>query len=156
VAEIDKDQPVAQMETMEQVVDRRLESRRLNTLLLGLFAGLAATLSAVGVFGVGSYAVARRTKEIGIRMAMGATPGAMMKMVAGETLLLALAGAVLGLAGAVATSRLLARFLFDVRPAEPAVVALVAAALVALVVGSGLIPARRAMRVDPTVALRED
>ena len=156
VAEIDKDQPVAQMETMEQVVGSRLESRRLDTLLLGLFAGLAAALAAVGVFGAGSYAVARRTKEIGIRMALGATPGAVVKMVAGETLLLGVAGALLGLAGTAATSRLLARFLFGVKPAEPSVVGLVAAALVALVVGSGLIPARRAMRVDPTVALRED
>jgi len=156
VAEIDKDQPVAEVATMERVVESRLESRRLNTLLLGLFAGLAAALAAVGVFGVGSYAVARRTKEIGIRMALGATPASVLAMVAGETLVLAVTGAVIGLGGTVATSRLLARFLYGVRPAEPVIVAGMAMALVALVVGSGLFPARRAMRVDPMVALRED
>jgi putative ABC transport system permease protein len=155
VAEIDKNQPVT-VETMQHVVDSHLESRRLNTLLLGLFAGLAVTLAAVGVFGVVSYAVARRTKEIGIRMALGATPASVLVMVARETLLLAVIGAAIGLGGTAATSRLLARFLYGVRPAEPAIVAGVAISLVAVVVGSGLFPARRAMRVDPMVALRED
>ncbi|MGA3017830.1 MAG: FtsX-like permease family protein [Bryobacteraceae bacterium] len=156
VAEIDKNQPVAGVATMERVVESMLESRRLNTLLLGLFAGLAVTLAAVGVFGVASYAAARRTKEIGIRMALGATPASVLAMVARETLVLAVAGAAIGLCGTVATSRLLARFLYGVRPAEPAIVAGAAMVLVAVVVGSGLFPARRAMRVDPMVALRED
>jgi putative ABC transport system permease protein len=156
VAEIDKDQPVAAVATMEQLVESTLESRRLNTLLLGLFAGLAVTLAAVGVFGVASYAVARRTKEIGIRMALGATPASVLVMVARETLVLAIVGAAIGLGGTLATSRLLARFLYGVRPAEPAIMAGVAMALVAVVVGSGLVPARRAMRVDPVVALREE
>lgn len=155
VAEIDKNQPVAAA-TMQRVVDSRLESRRLNTLLLGLFAGLAVTLAAVGVFGVASYAVARRTKEIGIRMALGATPASVLVMVARETLLLAVMGAAIGLGGTAATSRLLAGFLYGVRPVEPVIVAGVAISLVAVVVGSGLFPARRAMRVDPMVALRED
>jgi putative ABC transport system permease protein len=156
VAEMDKDQPVAAVATMEQLVESWLESRRLNTLLLGLFAGLAVALAAVGVFGVASYAVARRTKEIGIRMALGATPVAVLAMVARETLVLAVIGAAIGLAGTAATSRLLARFLYGVTPAEPAILAGVAMALVAVVVGSGLFPARRAMLVDPMVALRED
>jgi putative ABC transport system permease protein len=156
VAEIDKDQPVAGVATMEQLVESTLESRRLNTLLLGLFAGLAVALAAVGVFGVASYAVARRTKEIGIRMALGATPASVLAMVARETLILAVTGAAIGLGGTLATSRLLARFLYGVKPTEPAIVAGVAMALVAVVVGSGLVPARRAMRVDPVVALREE
>jgi putative ABC transport system permease protein len=155
VADIDKDQPV-KVATMEELVQSTLEARRLNTLLLGLFAGLAVTLAAVGVFGVASYAVARRTKEIGIRMALGATPASVLAMVVRETLLLAAIGAAIGVGGAAATSRLLARFLFGVRPAEPAIVGAAAIALVAVVVGSGLFPARRAMRVDPVVALRED
>jgi putative ABC transport system permease protein len=155
VSEIDKNQPVT-VETLQGVVDSHLESRRLNTLLLGLFAGLAVTLAAVGVFGVASYAVARRTKEIGIRMALGATPAAVLAMVARETLLLAVIGAAIGLGGTAATSRLLARFLYGVRPAEPAILAGVAISLVAVVVASGLFPARRAMRVDAVVALRED
>jgi putative ABC transport system permease protein len=156
VAEIDKNQPVAEVTTMDQVVRSKLESRRLNTLLLAVFAGLAVALAVVGVFGVGAYAVARRTKEIGIRMAIGATPGSVMLMVARETLLLALAGTAAGLGGTVATSRLLAGFLYGVRPVEPAILAAMAMTLVAAVVVSGLFPARRAMRVDPMVALRED
>ncbi len=156
VAEIDKNQPVAGVATMERVVEGMLELRRLNTLLLGLFAGLAVTLAGVGVFGVASYAVARRTREIGIRVALGATPSSVLAMVARETLLPAVIGAAIGLAGTAATSRLLARFLYGVSPVEPAVVAGVAILLVAAVVGSGLFPARRALRVDPMVALRED
>jgi putative ABC transport system permease protein len=156
VAEIDKEQPVAAVATLEQLVESTLESRRLNTLLLGLFAGLAVALAAVGVFGVASYAVARRTKEIGIRMALGATPASVLAMVARETLILAVTGAAIGLGGTLATSRLLARFLYGVGPTEPAIVASVAMVLVAVVVGSGLVPARRAMRVDPVVALREE
>jgi len=156
VAGIDKNQPVAAVATMARVVAGSLESRRLNTLVLGLFAGLAVALAAVGVFGVGSYAVARRTKEIGIRMALGATPNSVLAMVTRETLLLAAVGAAIGLAGTVAVSRLLARFLFGVKPLEPMIVVVVATVLVAVVMVSGLFPARRAMRVDPVVALREE
>jgi putative ABC transport system permease protein len=156
VAEIDKNQPVAAVATMERVVENQLASRRLNTLLLGLFAGLAVALAAVGVFGVASYAVTRRTKEIGIRMALGATPNSVLAMVARETLFLGIAGAAIGLAGTIVTSRLLARFLFGVKPMEPVIIGAAALALVAIVMGSGLFPAGRAMRVDPMVALRED
>jgi hypothetical protein len=156
VAEIDKNQPVAGVATMENVVESMLESRRLNTLLLGLFAGLAVTLAGVGVFGVASYAVARRTKEIGIRMALGARPASVLAMVSRETLLPAVIGAAIGLAGTAATSRLLSRFLYGVRLLEPAVVAGVAILLVAVVAGSVLFPARRALCVDPMVVLRED
>ena len=156
VAEIDGNQPVAGVATMERVVAGSLESRRLNTLVLGLFAGLAMALAAVGVFGVGSYAVARRTKEIGIRMALGATPASVLAMVTRETLVLAVAGTAIGLGGTALTSRLLARFLFSVSPLEPAIVGGVATVLVAVVMASGLVPARRAMRVDPVVALREE
>jgi putative ABC transport system permease protein len=155
VAEMDKNQPVT-AETMQRVVERSLEPRRFNTMLPGLFAGLAVALAAVGVFGVGSHAVTRRTKEIGIRMALGATPGSVLVMVARETLLLAVIGVAIGMGGIAASSRLLARFLYGVSPAEPVIVAGVAMALIAIVAGSGLFPARRAMHVDPVVALRED
>ena len=156
VAGIDKDQPVADVSTLRQLVWRTLAARRLNTLLVGLFAGLAIVLAAAGVFGVTSYAVARRTREIGIRMAVGAAPRSVLVMVAKETLLLAVIGAVAGLGTTVATSRLLARFLFGVRPAEPVVLAGSAIVLVAIVVASAMAPARRAMRVDPMVALRQE
>lgn len=156
VAGIDKDQPVADVSTVEQLVWRTLAARRLNTLLLGLFAGLAIVLAAVGVFGVTSYAVARRTREIGIRMALGAAPVSVLIMIARETLLLAVIGSVIGIGGTAATSRFLARFLYGVRPLEPVIVAGVAMMLVGVVVAAGMFPARRAMRVDPMVALRED
>jgi predicted permease len=156
VAESDKGQPVADVSTMEQLVWRSLAARRLNTLLVGLFAGLAFVLAAVGVFGVTAYAVARRTREFGIRMALGATPASVLTMVARETLLLAVTGTALGIGGTAATSRLLARFLFGVKPADPVIVIGVAVALVAVVVASAMLPARRATRVDPMVALRED
>ncbi len=103
VGEIDKNQPVT-FETMQRVVDRSLEPRRFNTLLPALFAGLAVALAAVGVFGVGSHAVARRTKEIGIRMALGATPISVLVMVATESLLLAVIGITLGLGGIAAST----------------------------------------------------
>ena len=156
VADIDKNQPVAAVETMERLVEHSLAARRLNTLLLSLFAGLAVTLAAVGVFGLASYAVTRRTREIGIRMALGATPASVLAMVARESLLLAIAGAAIGLGATMAISRFLARFLFGVKPLDPEIVGAVAIVLVAIVVGSGLLPARRAMRVDPVVALRQD
>jgi ABC-type antimicrobial peptide transport system permease subunit len=142
--------------TLEQLVWRTLAARRLNTLLVGLFAGLAIVLAAVGVFGVTAYAVARRTKEIGIRMALGATPASVLAMVARETLLMAVTGTAIGIGGAVAASHLLARFLFGVKPAEPVIVIGVAITLVAVVVASGALPARRATRVDPMMALREE
>jgi ABC-type antimicrobial peptide transport system permease subunit len=111
-----------------------------------LFAGLAIVLAAVGVFGVRAYAVARRTREFGIRMALGATLASVLAMVARETLLLAVTGTAIGIGGTAATSRLLARFLFGVRPAEPVI----------MVPASARFPARRATRVDPMEALRED
>jgi putative ABC transport system permease protein len=155
VAEMDKDQPVADVKTMEEWVQGTLVARRLNVLLLSIFAGLAVVLAAVGVFGVVSYSVARRTGEIGIRMALGARPISVLAMVARETLVLGLIGVGIGVGGTVATSRLLAGFLYGVRPADPGIVGIVAAVLVGVVVASGLVPARRAMRVDPVVALRE-
>jgi putative ABC transport system permease protein len=156
VAGIDSSQPVADVSNMEQLVWRTLAARRLNTLLVGLFAALAIVLAAVGVFGLTSYAVARRTREIGIRMALGAAPRSILALVARETLLLAVTGAAIGLAGAAAASRVLARFLYGVGRMEPAVVAGAAALLVGIVVASAIFPARRAMRVDPVIALREE
>ena len=141
---------------MEQVVWRTEAARRLNTTLVGLFAVLAIVLAAVGIFGLTSYAVARRTKEIGIRMAVGAAPRSILSLVARETAVLALTGAAIGLAGAAAASRVLARFLFGVGAMDPKIVASAAVLLVAMVMVSAMIPARRAMRVDPIVALRQD
>jgi predicted permease len=150
VAEIDKDQPVADVSTMEQIVWRTLAARRLNTLLVSLFAALAVLLAAVGVFGVVAYSVARRTKEIGIRMALGARPAAVLAMVTKETLAFGAIGAVAGVAAALATSRLIAGFLYGVKPADPAIVGGVAVALLAVVALSGLIPALRSHARGPS------
>ncbi|HUB83551.1 MAG TPA: ABC transporter permease [Bryobacteraceae bacterium] len=156
VADIDSGQPVADVSTMEQVVWRTEAARRLNTLLVVLFAALAIVLAAVGIFGLTSYAVDRRTREIGIRMAVGAAPRSILALVARETAVLAVTGAAIGMAGTAAASRVLARFLFGVGAMDPQVVTAAAALLVGIVVASAMIPARRAMRVDPMVALRHD
>jgi putative ABC transport system permease protein len=156
VADLDKDQSAADVTAMEHVVRRTLDGRRLHTLLLALFAGLAILLAAVGIFGVTSYAVARRTKEIGIRVALGATRRSVLLLVGKETLLLASLGAVIGVGGSIVTSRFLATFLYGVSPTEPPILSGVALVMVAIVVVSGMLPARRAMRVDPMVALREE
>lgn len=154
VAEMDKDQPVADVSTMERLVWRTLAARRLNAIPVSLFAGLASVLVAVGIFGVTSYAVARRTKEIGIRMSVGARPTSVLIMVARETRLLAVTGAVIGIGAAAATSPLLARSLYGVKRAEPAVVAGVTMLLIVIVLLSAMLPARWAMGVDPMVARR--
>ncbi|MBS1873695.1 MAG: ABC transporter permease [Acidobacteria bacterium] len=156
VAGMDQDQPIADVSTMRQIVWNTLAPRRLNTLLVALFAGLAIALAAAGVFGVTAYAVARRTREIGIRMAMGAAPGSILRMVARETLLTAAIGAIAGVGAAAALSRFIAGFLYGVQPADPLILTAVAAALIVIVSASALPPARRAMRVDPVVALRQD
>jgi putative ABC transport system permease protein len=113
-------------------------------------------LGAVGIYGVVAYAVARRTREIGVRMALGARAGDVLGMVLREGGTLAAAGVTLGIAGALAASRVLAGFLFGVTPSDPAVFIVVPLLLGAVAIGACLVPARRAARVDPTVALRAD
>jgi putative ABC transport system permease protein len=156
VASIDKDQPVADVMTMSQLVDRRLAARRLNTLLIGLFAALAMGISTVGIFGLVSYSVARRTHEIGVRMALGARRLGVLGTVSRGMLAPGAAGVSVGLAFSLAASRLLAGMVYGVKPAAPHILFLAAGSLAAAVTAATLLAARRAIRIDPAVALRHD
>jgi ABC-type antimicrobial peptide transport system permease subunit len=132
----------------------RGDRRRLNLWLFGAFALLALTLAAVGVYGVISYTVAQRTREIGIRMALGAERGAVAALVVRHGLGLAALGAAVGLGGALALTRLMESLLFGVGTADPLTFAAAPLVLIAVAAVACLVPARRASRVDPTVTLR--
>ena len=139
---------------MSQVVDASVAQPRFRTFLLALFAGMAVILAATGIFGVFSYSVICRTREIGVRVALGASRGMILRMVLREILILTLAGLVVGGLCALAASRLLGHLLFGVSASDPATMAAVAFALVAVAALAGYVPVRRAMRVDPMEALR--
>jgi putative ABC transport system permease protein len=151
---IDKDQPLTRVQTLEEVVSASVAQRRFQAVLLLLFASVALALAVVGVYGVISYAVAQRTPEIGLRLALGAQRRDILGLTMTRALSPIVAGLAAGLAGALATSRLLTSLLFEVKPFDPATFALVAGVLGAVALGACLIPARRATRVDPMVALR--
>ena len=156
VQAIDPDQPIAAVRTMEQVVAESLGAPRYRTLLLGLFAFVAMLLAAIGIYGVISYAVAQRTHEIGIRMALGAQPLAVHRLVIGQGVRLALVGVGVGLIGAVALTRLLAGLLFGVTATDPLTFIGVAVILAVIASLACWIPARRAAKVDPMIALRHE
>jgi putative ABC transport system permease protein len=154
VQSLDKDLPAYAPKTIEQYLDGTIAVPRFNTFLLAIFAALAMILTAVGLYGVISYSVAQRTHEIGIRMALGAQPSDMMRLVVGQGIRLALFGVGLGLVAAFGLTRLLSSLLFGVSATDPLSFAIVVAMLFAVVLLACYIPARRAMRVDPMVALR--
>jgi putative ABC transport system permease protein len=153
---IDDEQPVYRVRTMDELVSRSLATRRFEMLLLAIFAGVAAALAAVGLYGVLGYSVAVRTREIGIRAAMGADPGRILQMVLGDACRLAGLGMLLGAAGALALTRSMAAMLFEVRPWEPSAYLAVCLAMWAIAMAAAWIPARRAVRVEPTAALRSE
>jgi putative ABC transport system permease protein len=154
VRKMDKDLPVTDVAKMPDLIDASVSQQRFRTFLLGLFAAMALVLAATGIFGVISYSVSCRTNEIGIRVALGASSGAILRMVLRETLLLAFAGLALGVPSALVASRLVGHMLFGVSANDPATLAAVAVTLSAVAAFAGYVPARRAMRVDPMVALR--
>ncbi|MGH9906297.1 MAG: ABC transporter permease [Pyrinomonadaceae bacterium] len=151
---IDPDQPVAEIKTMEQWVDSSVAAPRYRTALLGLFALLALTLASTGIYGVMSYSVAQRTHEIGVRMALGARQLDVLKLVVRKGMALVLLGVALGLAGAIALTRVMSSLLFGVGAKDPATFAVVATLLSVIAFVACYIPARRATKVDPLVALR--
>ena len=156
VRAIDPDQPIAAIRTMEQVVAESVGAPRYRTSLLGLFAFIALLLAAIGIYGVSSYAVAQRTHEIGIRMALGAEPRDVQLLVIGRGIGLALVGVGAGLIGAFGLTRLLSGLLFGVTATDPLTFAGVAVILTGIALLASWIPARRAARVDPMVALRHE
>jgi len=156
LAQMDKDLPVSDVVQLPDAIQGSLAQPRFRTLLLALFAGIALALAATGIFGVISYSVSRRTQEIGIRVALGASRGMILRTVLGETLGLAFAGVALGVPSALLAARLLGHMLFGVSASDPATLAAVAFALVAAAVLAGYVPVRRAMRVDPLEALRHE
>jgi putative ABC transport system permease protein len=144
----------AKFTTMEASLSESVAAPRFRTLLLGIFAGLAVCLALAGVYGVMSYVVGQRANEIGLRMALGASPGEILRLVLRQALVLAGLGIVIGFAGAAAVTRLLTSMLFGVKPSDPATYAVVIGIVLVAALLASYIPARRAMRVDPMVALR--
>jgi putative ABC transport system permease protein len=153
VKEIDPDQPVGQR-TLEQEFANAIVTPRLNALVLSIFAALAVLIAGIGIYGVVSYLVGKRTREIGIRMALGASRGSVLRSVLGRGLRLAGLGVVIGLIASMLAARLLAKFLYRVGANDPATFAFVVVLLAAIAVLACWVPARRATKVDPLVALR--
>ncbi|MCA1576321.1 MAG: ABC transporter permease [Acidobacteria bacterium] len=154
ISALDKDQAVFNVRTMEQALSRSVAARRFSMILLSVFAALALILAAVGIYGVISYSVAQRTREVGIRMALGAQTTDVLKLVVRDGLKLVVIGVLVGLVGAFMLSRLLTTLLFGVTPTDLITYVTVALGLVAVALAACYIPARRAAKVDPLVALR--
>jgi putative ABC transport system permease protein len=154
IHKVDASLPVAQVMTMDDLLSSSVSPRRFSAVLIGIFAGLALLLAAVGIYGVMSYVVGQRTHEIGIRMALGAQPSDVRRLVVNRGVKLAVAGIAIGLAGVLALTRVLSSLLFGVRPTDPLTFAGVALLLTGVAMLACYVPAHRAMRVDPMVALR--
>ena len=141
---------------MEQLLADSYAPRRFQTWLFGLFAAVALVIATVGIYGVISYAVSQRTHDIGIRMALGAQVTDVLRMVVSQGMRLALIGVAMGLAAALALTRIIKNLLFNVSATDPATFALIASLLVVVALIASYIPARRATKVDPMVALRSE
>ena len=154
IHEIDGNQPLVRVRTMEENVAASVAQPRFRTVLLAILAGLALLIASVGIYGVMSFAVTQRTREIGTRMALGSTPGQVFKLVIQDGLRLTAIGVVLGLVASVIVTRYLASLLFQIGTIDPLAISIVTVLLVCVALVACYIPARRATRVDPTIALR--
>jgi putative ABC transport system permease protein len=154
VRQVDPDQPIYNIKTMDEIRAESVAGERLNLTLFSIFAGIALILAIVGIYGVMSYTVTQRTHEIGIRMAIGAQQRDVFKMVLGQGMMLALIGIGVGLVGAFALTRLMATMLFGVTATDPATFAAIAILLTAVALMACYLPGRRATKVDPVVSLR--
>ncbi len=154
VKAIDPDQPIYSVRTMHEIRAESVAPERLNLMLLSIFAGIALVLAIVGIYGVMSYSVTQRTHEIGIRMAIGAQPRDVFRMVIGQGMMLAMIGVAIGLVGAFGLTRLMTTMLFGVEPTDPTTFAAIATLLTLVALVACYVPGRRATKVDPVVSLR--
>jgi predicted permease len=154
VLALDRDQPIALVRTMDDLVEEQVGERRLLVILLGSFAGVALLLALIGIYGSIAYSVAQRTQEMGIRRALGAQQSDILRLVVGQGLRFALAGVIVGVAGAWGLTRLMKTMLFHVSATDPMTFVAVALLFLLVALGASYIPARRASRVDPMTALR--
>jgi predicted permease len=154
IRQVNPNQAVFHIKTMQRVIADSLSNRSLYLWLLGVFAGIALALAVAGIYGVVSYAVASRTKEFAVRLALGADAGGVLRIVLGHGALLIGIGLAIGLTAAAGLTRLLQALLFGVSPMDPETLVVVAALLTAVALAACLIPAQRAMRLDPAIALR--
>jgi ABC-type antimicrobial peptide transport system permease subunit len=155
VREIDKDQPIYNVKTMQQVLSDSVSQRLFNMFLISSFSIVALILATVGIYGVIAYSVAQRTQEIGIRMALGAKPRDVLRLVVTQGMMQALIGVGIGLGGAFALTRVMSSLLYEVSPLDPATFAALAILLLLVALMASYIPARRAARINPIGALRE-
>jgi predicted permease len=156
VAEVDPDRAITKIQTMEQYWGGGMRDKRYLVLVLGAFAFVATVLATIGIYGVMAYSVAQRTREIGIRMALGASPHKILTLIGGRAAILISCGVLLGLAGSLGLSRLIASQLWGIKPTDPATFAGVSLLLIAVALLACFVPARRAIQVDPTEALRSE
>jgi putative ABC transport system permease protein len=155
-ASIDKEQPIFRIATMQDVVNASVSTRRITLILLGLFSGLALVLAGIGIYGVVSYSVTQRAREIGIRMALGAQRGDVVRLVMAQGGKISAAGIVMGSAASLGLTRLMAKLLYSVSAVDPATFAVVAFVLALIAMVASYIPARRTLRLDPLIALRQE
>jgi ABC-type antimicrobial peptide transport system permease subunit len=156
IRQVDPNLPITEVSTQMEQVEQRLLQERLFANAYAMFGGLALLLASVGLFGLMSYSVAQRTRDIGIRMALGAQRHNVLQLVMGESMTLVLVGAALGLAVAIAASRLVASQLFGVAATDVATMSVATSVMLAVAFVAAYLPARRASRVDPMVALRDE
>ena len=154
VSSIDPEQPIAAVGTMDQIVADSFGPKRLTMLLLGFLAAAALVLAVVGLYAILAYSVSHRTHEIGIRMALGAQPLDVLKLVVKQGMVMALTGVAIGLVAAFALTRVMSSLLYGVSATDPATFTLVALLLIAVALLASYLPARRATKVDPMIALR--
>jgi ABC-type antimicrobial peptide transport system permease subunit len=156
LADLDRDLPMARVTTLDDLVSASMGQRRLSMVLLAVFAGLALLLASLGIYGVMSFAVAQRTREFGLRVALGASRENVIGLVLYQGVVLAGVGTVIGLAGALGLTRLITSQLYGVGANDPGTFAAVTLLLLAVALAASVIPAWRATRIDPLVALRDE
>ena len=156
VRALDRDQPISAVRTMDDLVEAELGQRRLLTALLSSFAGVALLLALIGIHGVVAYSVVQRTHEVGIRRALGAREGSILRLIVGQGFGLVLAGVAIGIVGAFALTRVMQALLFHVSATDPSTFAGIALLFILVALAASYVPARRAVRIDPMGALRCD